>query len=151
MPPLRRITRFSGSAFTRQLARREILDRGLPLKWWSEFQQDLPVYTVAAAGFVIPAGFMTDGASVPRPVWAVLASSDPDILYPAFAHDYLYAVWGKIPNGLTLTRQQCDETLRELMLAIGAPAWKAALVYAAVRAGGSSAWDRDDTKKLLFT
>jgi hypothetical protein len=136
---------------TRQLARREILDRGLPLKWWSEFQQDLPVYTVAAAAFVVPSGFLTDGASVPRPVWALLANSDPDILYPAFAHDYLYAVWGKIPNGLTLTRQQCDETLRELMQAIGAPAWKAGLVYAAVRAGGKAAWDRDDTKKLLFT
>ena len=151
MPNLRGITRFSGRAFTRQLARREILDRGLPFRWWSEFQQDLPVYDVAAAEFIVPAGFLTDGASVPRALWAMLASSDPDILYPAFAHDYLYAVRGKIPNGLTLTRQQCDETLRELMLAIGAPAWKAALVYAAVRAGGQSAWDRDDTKKLMFT
>jgi hypothetical protein len=74
MQPLRRITRFSGSAFTRQLARREILDRGLPLRWWSEFQSDLHVYTVAAAGFIVPAGFLTDGASVPRAVWALLAS-----------------------------------------------------------------------------
>ena len=138
---------FRSSAIVRELPRHEILGRGLPLRWWGEFQRDLTCHSAIAGRFVIPDGFLTDGASVPRPVWALLDASDPDLLYPAFAHDYLYTLQGDLYTK-TLTRKQCDAVLAEQMEAVGAPAWKVATVYRALRIGGGFAWKRDDSAKL---
>jgi hypothetical protein len=138
---------FQSSAILRELPRHEIIGRGLPLRWWGEFQRDLTCLSAIAGRLVIPDGFLTDGASVPRPVWALLANSDPDLLYPAFVHDYLYAVQGDLYTK-TLTRQQCDAVLAEQMQAVGAPAWKVATVYRALRIAGGPAWKHDDSAKL---
>lgn len=136
---------FASSAIVRELPRAEILGRGLPLRWWGEFQRDLTCLSAIAGRFSIPDGFLTDGASVPRPVWALLDPSDPEILYPAFAHDWLYAVQGEIP-GRVLTRQQCDAVLAEQMEAVGAPGWKIAAVYRTLRIAGGFAWSNQTTR-----
>jgi len=138
---------FASSAIVRQIPRREILARGLPLRWWGVFQRDLTCHSAIAGRLVIPNGFLTDGASVPRPVWALLANSDPDLLYPAFAHDYLYTVRGDLLDR-ALTRQECDAVLAEQMEAVGAPRWKIATVYRALRIAGGPAWKHDDRAKL---
>lgn len=134
---------FQSSAIIRQLPRREIIGRGLPLRWWGEFQRDLTCLSAIAGRLVIPDGFLTDGASVPRPVWALLANSDPDLLYPAFAHDYLYTLQGDLYTR-ALTRQQCDAVLAEQMEAVGAPRWKIATVYRALRLAGGFAWAKKE-------
>jgi hypothetical protein len=131
---------FASSAIVRELPRHEIVGRGLPLRWWGEFQRDLTCRSIIAGRFLVPDGFLTDGASVPRPVWALLDASDPDILYPAFAHDYLYAVRGELLDR-TLSREECDAVLKEQMEAVGAPRWKIAAVYRAIRIGGGPAWN----------
>ena len=138
---------FQSSAIVRELPRAEILAKGLPLRWWGEFLRDLTCCSAIAGRFVIPDGFLTDGASVPRPVWALLDNSDPDILYPAFAHDFLYSMRGEMP-GRVLTRQQCDAVLAEQMEVVGAPRWKIATVYRALRIAGGPAWKHDDRAKL---
>ena len=138
---------FQSSAIVRQLPRHEILGRGLPVRWWGEFLRDLTCHSEIAGRFVIPDGFLTDGASVPRPVWALLANSDPDLLYPAFAHDYLYTVRGDL-LARALTRQQCDAVLAEQMKAVGASRWKIAAVYRALRIAGGPAWKHDENAKL---
>ena len=131
---------FPSSAIVRELPRHEIVGRGLPFRWWGEFQRDLTCLSDIAGRFVVPDGFLTDGASIPRPVWALLDNSDPDLLYPAFAHDYLYAVQGDLLER-RLTRQQCDAVLAEQMQAVNAPRWKIAAVYRALRIAGGFAWD----------
>jgi hypothetical protein len=140
---------FQSSAIVRELPRHEILGRGLPLRWWGEFQRDLTCHSAIAGRFVIPDGFLTDGASVPRPVWALLDASDPDLLYPAFAHDYLYTLQGDLYTR-ALTRQQCDAVLAEQMEAVGAPRWKIATVYRALRLAGGFAWAKKEKLGIVL-
>lgn len=141
---------FGNNALVRSLLREEIVRRSLPLRWWGEFQNALQCCSPVTGNFAIPAGFLTDAATVPRLVWGILSPTDPDILYPSFAHDYLYAVNGVL-EGRVLSRKDCDVVLRELMLALGAAPWKARLVYLAVRAGGARAWaDAGSYQKLPY-
>ncbi len=87
-----------------------------------------------------PEGMDTDLASIPRFAFAYIAPDDPAIEYASVIHDYLYSVCGKLPNGKILTREGCDEVLREAMKASGARWDQCALVYRAVRLGGGSHW-----------
>ncbi len=87
----------------------------------------------------MPAGFETDFASVPYFARWYVDVVDPDILFPAIIHDYLYQIRGELP-GLKLSRKQCDEVLRDAMTAIKAPNVKTFTVFKAVRFGGGFAW-----------
>lgn len=90
----------------------------------------------------VPTGFETDFASVPYFARWYVDVVDPDILYPAIIHDWLYQERGELPTILQpLSRAEADGVLREAMRAIGAPAVKVALVHRAVRLGGGKAWD----------
>lgn len=115
---------FATSSIVRDLPKSEIIEKGLPEKWHGEFTADLICCSQIAGTFVIPKGFITDGASIPHALWWSLSDTDPDILYPSYAHDLLYSVHGKLP-GITLNKDQTDNLLREQMLAINTPRWKA--------------------------
>lgn len=86
---------------------------------------------VAGVGTVtVPAGFVTDLASVPRlPVvyWLTGGTSNE----AAVVHDYLYS------KG-TVSRATADAVLREASKACGVPAWRRWLMWAGVRAFGGS-------------
>lgn len=81
----------------------------------------------------VPAGFVTDFASIPRFFWRVLP---PTGQYgkAAVVHDYLYGV------GL-VARPVADRVLLEGMLVLGVPHWKARIIYAAVRVFGGGHFD----------
>ena len=89
----------------------------------------------------VPAGMLTDFASIPRPVWDFLDPEDPEILYPSVVHDYLYTLKGTFPDGSTFTREQADSVLREAMELQGASSLVRETVYQAVRAAGGQFWD----------
>ena len=80
----------------------------------------------------VPAGFITDFASVPRIFWSVLPR-DGLYVYPAIIHDYMY--W--MQDG---ARDIADETLREGMQDFKVDTVSINAIYWAVRAGGGSAW-----------
>lgn len=82
----------------------------------------------------VPAGFKTDLASIPRPLWAILPKSGK-YDKAAVVHDYLYAV-----NGVT--REEADQVLREAMEALGVGRVTRWLIYRAVRLGGRFPWKR---------
>lgn len=87
---------------------------------------------VLAARVVVPSGFPTDYASVPRvpgvfEVFGGDIGDDP----AAVVHDYLYS------NGL-YPRATCDAVFREALRACGVPAWKAYVMWLGVRVGGAS-------------
>lgn len=95
----------------------------------------------AMSPITIPDGFVCDLASVPAAVKGYIDDDSPQILKPAVIHDYLYSLRGQLPDGRLLSRQECDEVLREGMLVRGARRGQAAVVYVAVRAFGGAHWN----------
>lgn len=101
--------------------------------------EDFIYESPAFGSIVVPAGTPSDFASAPRVAWVYLSPEDPAILYASVVHDYLYSRRGKLPLR-TLTRAECDEVLREAMVACGARKSQAAVAYRAVRMFGGSHW-----------
>lgn len=95
---------------------------------------------------VIPAGFMTDGASVPRGLWN---------LFPPFGrynkasllHDFLYHAGGM--NMARITRRQADDIFLAAMVSLGVPGWQRWAMYAGVRIMAFIAWDKYRDKDLF--
>lgn len=110
--------------------------QGIPLKnrgGEQLYQLNTPlIYQSDVAGITItvPAGFVTDLASIPRlPFIYLLLAKVADL--PGVVHDWAYST-GKLP------REMADRVLREACLLIGVPAWKATAIYWGVRVGGAS-------------
>jgi len=89
---------------------------------------------VAQQTFVIPAGFETDFASVPRLPLAYLLTADT-AQQAAVVHDWLYSTHA-------VDRATADRVFLEAMQETGVPWWRRRLMYAAVSAFGASAYDK---------
>lgn len=88
---------------------------------------------VAKCTFVVPAGFQTDLASVPRlPIVYLLAGDTSSAA--AVVHDWLY-------SSHAVPRDMADAVLREASQATGVPGWRRWLMWAGVRLGGASHWE----------
>lgn len=101
-------------------------------------------YEEPGFGFVVPAGFEFDLASIPRIAWAVVACFELSIAAPAL-HDYLYRTGGRpkwvLAEGRrAATRQQADEIFNAEMIRRGVPAWRRVSAYLAVRCFGAASW-----------
>ena len=99
------------------------------------------VYTLVRAfsrcGITVPAGFRSDGASVPRFFWRlVFPPGDVHALAGAFLHDFVYRTH---PTGWT--RQEADRVFREVITADGVPPFRACLAWIGVRLFGWKAWE----------
>jgi hypothetical protein len=85
--------------------------------------------------YIVPAGTITDGASIPKGLWIVAGHPrETDIGQAAGVHDIDY----RLGNG---TRKECDQRLIRGMKVLGASWWKRQAVYAGIRLGGQVAWD----------
>ena len=95
-----------------------------------------PIVFTDAAGqdWVIPVGFRSDGASVPRFLWRLLSPAiDPQTLWASIIHDYCYG------KAIT-TREKADAAYRDQLIEDGYPVWKARLTYGGLRLFGGSHW-----------
>lgn len=83
----------------------------------------------------VPAGFVTDLATVPRVFWSVMP---PDGKYAkaAIIHDYLY------DNALR-TKKEADLIFLDGMAVLGVPKWKQIVMYLAVRIFGRGNYSKD--------
>ncbi|HAK7810146.1 TPA: DUF1353 domain-containing protein [Salmonella enterica] len=83
----------------------------------------------------VPAGFITDLASVPRIFWTFMP---PDGKYAkaAIIHDYLY------DNALR-TKKEADRIFLDGMTVLGVPEWKRIVMYLAVRIFGRGNYSKD--------
>lgn len=108
-------------------------------------ERDKPIYKVltpfaflsdeANTFVVVPEGFVTDLASVPRiPIawWLTGGTNNRG----AVLHDWLYSPKCKDD----ITRAQADAIFREAGLLSGIPAWRADIMWLAVRAAGGKFW-----------
>lgn len=90
------------------------------------------VFEYEGSRVTVPAGFLTDFASVPRVPFVYLLVGDT-AHEAAVIHDYLYREDG-------VPRSVADRILRLAMEATGEPAWRRWAMWAAVRVFGGPAW-----------
>jgi hypothetical protein len=88
---------------------------------------------------VVPSGFVTDFASIPRRLRGFISKLGPH-LCPAIVHDYLY--WEQ-----TCTRAEADRIFLEMMGDLGVPWLTRRFMYWSVRGFGGSPWDRNTKRK----
>jgi hypothetical protein len=87
------------------------------------------IYNSEVAGLItVPAGFITDLASIPQAVLSIFGEIAAE---PGAVHDYAYST-GSVPRAVA------DSMLYEACILTGVPAWKAKVIYAGVRIGGGS-------------
>ena len=92
---------------------------------------------VANTTFVVPVGFTTDLASVPRiPIAYMLAGGTSN--EASVVHDYLY-------SSHEVDRATADAVLREASALTGVPGWRRWIMWAGVRLGGGSHWTEKPT------
>ena len=93
--------------------------------------------------FLIPRGFESDGASVPRLFWRVVfPNSDSHATTAGICHDDIYRTQ---PEGWT--REEADRMFLALLVEFGTPVRRALAAYHAVRLFGWIAWR--ENRKLL--
>jgi hypothetical protein len=84
---------------------------------------------------IVPTGFVTDYASIPRGFWGIASPQD---VYsePAVVHDYLY--WTQ-----SCTRAQADNIFYIAMQEASVNPIRRWFIYHTVRAAGQSSWDQN--------
>lgn len=117
----------------------EILLSELASNWrlW-RIERDF-TYDVGALGsgrrIVVPAGFLTDGASVPKIFWSVLPCWGT-YSRAAIVHDYLcWRLHQGAPHAEAPTRRAADAVFYEAMLVAGTGPLTARILWAGVRVG----------------
>ncbi len=88
----------------------------------------------------VPAGFITDFASVPRPFWAIIPRWGKHG-NAAVIHDYLYWVQ-------TRSRKESDDIFLEAMTALNVRKITRTVMYWAVRLFGWIAWSGNQRKSI---
>lgn len=102
-------------------------------KTWCILQPLIYESDVAQKVFIVPEGFVTDFASVPRIPLAFLLTGD-SAHEAAVVHDFAY-------SRQNISRSLADAVFREAMQVTGEPGWKSWLMWVGVRMGGWIAWD----------
>lgn len=91
----------------------------------------------------VPAGFVTDFASIPR-IFRIIIPKLGKWNKAAVVHDYLYQHHGKHCRGWAIlfymTRRKADIIFHDAMKDLGVKEWERTLMYWAVRLGGWAAW-----------
>lgn len=93
---------------------------------------------------VVPRGFETDLASVPRIFWSILAPTGKHAR-AAIIHDFLYSTGGAWRKNLPadrprLTRRECDAIFHRIMQNAGVRITRRWLMWLAVRICGWLPW-----------
>ena len=88
---------------------------------------------------VVPPGFVTDFASIPKIFWSLLPP-DGTYTYAAIIHDFLY--WEQARS-----RKEADRVFLYVMEDFGVNSVVASSIHAAVRVGGRFAWTENSNLK----
>ena len=88
------------------------------------------------SNWIIPKGWCTDGASIPRALWWFASPFNGDYLPAAIIHDYLYLTQ-------KISRARADAIFYTMMIQAGVGWLKATIMYFAVRMFGWLAWNKN--------
>ena len=106
-------------------------------KYWVLQEQLEYIHPKTNQLYVVPRGFVTDLASVPRLFWAAFPPCG-QYTTAAVLHDYLYWVQSN-----ECDRECADEILLIAMAEADVDLVSRNAIYTAVRAGGSSSWNEN--------
>jgi len=104
-------------------------------KW--ELTAPLFYLTKADQMIVVPVGYRTDLASVPRLAWVIVPRDDPMARRPSVVHDYIYTDLTK-----RFTKAEADQIFYQALLEQGMHKPLAWLMWCAVRIGGRGNWSK---------
>lgn len=121
-------------------------------EWLSDGQIRLTspvVGIVNGAPWIVPSGFVSDGATIPRLAWRVAGHPfSRRILRPAIIHDAGYELAVETPSlDRYPTRLDVDRAFYSLLRYEGVGWARAHVMYAAVRAGGRGYWDEPEPEE----
>lgn len=88
--------------------------------------------------FMVPAGFRTDLASIPKRARGIIAQVGPN-LQAAIPHDWCYTHVVSL-RGVEMTRAEADQLFLDGMASLGVPWLRRKIMYWAVRVGGKGRW-----------
>lgn len=100
-----------------------------------EEDKSKPLNIRCATRILVPDGFVSDFASIPRIFWAVIGHPAGKYAQAAVLHDFLYR------SGY-FTRARCDEIFREACEVLGVSRFKTWILWLGIRIGGFLAYDR---------
>jgi len=81
---------------------------------------------------IVPAGFVWNGANIPRVFWIYSTPFSPEYEVAVLLHDF-FCGGGDLCDGYKPTRREIDRMFFDLMLRYGVRRSRALLMYAAVR------------------
>lgn len=132
------------SSFTTELVVQALDDR----KWKVKERFNYNIDTADSANAVeVPVGFITDFASIPRPLWVLLP---PWGKYgkAAVIHDFMYTehkrsvfTAGGVESFVQLERKQADDIFLQAMKVLGVNVITRYAMYSAVRVFGNKPWN----------
>lgn len=122
----------------------QLIKRGIPIIYDLSDEEDewlvidaFIFWSARIQKFIIaPRWFVTDLASIPKPVRSVISVNGRH-RYPAIFHDVLYTLADK---GFC-TKREADLVFKDLMKYFNVPEWKVYSMYYAVVIGGDSSWN----------
>jgi hypothetical protein len=104
---------------------------------------------VLGCDVVAPAGFVSDGQSIPR---LIVGSTGRECIRAGLLHDALYQLHrvAMDPFAMPIIREQADAAYREWLIADGVDAVHSEGQFLALRAGGQSAWDTGPARRRVY-
>lgn len=96
---------------------------------------------------LVPFGFVTDFASVPRVLWTLLPPTGP-YGKAAVIHDWLYHYRRILPQPRFADRSEADRIFNEAMQVLQVGRWTRWTVYLGVRTSGWQSWSDYRRKEL---
>ncbi len=100
---------------------------------------------VKGVTYTVPTDFITDGASVPRPLWRIAPPMTGRHAEAAVLHDYLYSLDCKLYS--TTSHEVADRIFLAAMKGMGTSLFVRSLIFAGVYAFGFPAFKRCYSKE----
>lgn len=91
---------------------------------------------------MIPVGFKTDLASIPRIIYPIYSPNDRDSIGPAILHDFLYCCDKRY------TKREADDIFYYALLQNKVPTFKSMMYYGAVRFFGETSFQKQAQNPL---
>lgn len=108
-------------------------------------QRDIEFTLSGGESLIVPKGYVTDFASVPR--FALSLVNKDQGFFAAILHDYLYDNQYSFTGNQKKDRKRADLEFRHQLAIDQVSLWARFWMYAGVRIGGKSWWD--DTRKKV--
>ena len=105
-------------------------------KEWEIVEDYVYINRQGSLHLTVEAGFVFDGASIPRVFWRLIGPPMAGkYAHASLIHDYLY-----VHQKSLITRKAADDIMLEIMQEDGVSWWKRNAIHRGVRLGGGRAW-----------